>query len=92
MDQLKTKLVSWLEEHLQLKKFRPPANIRFIIRPEFIKEGDPVNSEEFKLMTILCDYSEVTDIYENSSMLEFEITKHLMNLRKKNAIKIIAKD
>lgn len=71
------------------KSLRPPDNINLILKPSFIIEGENVSEREYELMSTISDYSKVKDIYENSSLLEHEITTSLVGLRKKGALKVI---
>jgi hypothetical protein len=40
-------------------------------------------------MCTISDYSDVSEIYKNSKLLDFEITNALVNLRKKDALKVV---
>ena len=37
-------------------------------------------------MKVICDFSKVSEIYKNCSMLDFDVTKSLISLRKRHNI------
>lgn len=76
--------------HREAKSLRPPMNLKLILDGDFVSRGDEVSSDEFKVMSILTEYSRVSDIYNNCNLLDFEITKALVSLRKKGAVKVIS--
>ncbi len=89
------KLKDLVAESKTLKKDldnqRPPDNIKLMIRPEVFDSEEEFSPLEFKLLCTLSDYTLVKDIYRQNDMLEHEITKCLISLRKKNAVKVVEK-
>ena len=87
---LKSKINKILEDYKFAAKNAPPSNIKLMVNPSFIKEGEAVTSNEYDVMMVLSDYNRVGDLYKNCHLMEFEITNALVSLRKKNAIKVLA--
>lgn len=87
--ELKKKTEDVYQSHQEATKLRPPENLRIVINPDFIKSGDKPNSIEFKVLKVLTEFSKVGDIYKNCDLFDFEITNSLVNLRKKNALKVL---
>ena len=73
----------------EMKSQRPPDNIKLMVKPEIFESEEEFTPSEFKLLCTLSDYTLVKDIYRQSDMLEHEITKNLINLRKKSAVKVV---
>lgn len=71
------------------KKYRPPAHIKLVVDPEFIAKGQPVSYVEFDLLSTISDYSRVSDIFNESELLEYQISNALVSLRQKGALKVI---
>jgi hypothetical protein len=86
-------LIKKIEENLrQLEKTdsnRPPDNLKLLIDPAFVIDGAGVSPDEYSLLCTISDYNLVHDIYEHSDMFDHEITETLVNLRKKQALKVI---
>jgi hypothetical protein len=76
--------------HREAKTLKPPMNLKLILDGDFVSRGSDVTSEEFKVMSVLTEYSRVSDIYNNCNLLDFEVTKALVSLRKKGAVKVIS--
>jgi hypothetical protein len=76
------------EEHNDSKRLRPPGELRVLIDPEFIETGDKPDSLEFNILKTMSTFNKVADIYQNCDLFDFEITKGLVSLRKKGAIKV----
>ncbi len=77
------------QEHLEAKKLRPPNELRLMINPSYINDGEKPDSTEFAILKTLVEYSKVEDVYKHTDLFEFEITKGLVGLRKKSAIKVV---
>ncbi len=73
------------------KKFRPPGDIRLVIDPDFVAKGQEVNYVEFELLSTISDFSRVSDIFNESKLLEYQISNALVSLRQKGAIKVVGK-
>lgn len=86
---LKRKIAQVIENFRASKENKPPNNLKILIRPEFIGLGEEVSGEEYDLLQTIADYNRVSDIYKNSSLLDYEITNCLVSLRKKNALTVI---
>ena len=74
----------------ETEKLKPPEHIKLAIIPDFIWEGGPLEWEEFEVLCIVSNYSLVSEIYDQGSLFDFEITQGLVSLRKKNALKVLA--
>ena len=68
---------------------KPPEHLKLLIKSEFVKSGGEVTPMEYKLLSTISDYNLVKDIYEHSELFEFEITELLVNLRQKDALKVV---
>ena len=86
---LSNKLDKVLQRYKSAQRNRPPGHIKLMVNPGFISQGEPVSSNEYDLLLTISDYSKVSDIYENSPLIAFEITDALVSLRKKNAIRVL---
>lgn len=86
---LAKKISDTLLKMTEARDKRPPNNLKLFIRPEFVKNGGDITADEFKILQLVSDYNLVKDIYENSDLFEFEITNILVNLRKKEALKVV---
>ncbi|MBL7664118.1 MAG: hypothetical protein JNM93_03210 [Bacteriovoracaceae bacterium] len=87
--QLKSKVAEALQRFRISKKGRPPEHIKLMLMPEFIHKGTEISSTEFDTMCVVSDFNLVRDIYENTNLLDFEVTDALVSLRQKGAIKVI---
>lgn len=72
------------------KKFRPPPTKRLLINPDFVCRGDKISSTEFDILCTISDFGKVSEIYKNSTLLDFEVTLGLVSLRKKGALKVVS--
>ena len=79
----------FLSEIEETRKLRPPGHIRLLVNYEFIVKGDEVDPLEFDVLKCISDQSKVDDIYRESDHFEYMVTKALVSLRKKGAIKVI---
>jgi hypothetical protein len=76
--------------HRESKDLKPPLNLKLILNGDFISRGEEVSSDEYKVMTVLTEYSRVSDIYNHCDLFDFEVTQALVSLRKKSAVKVIS--
>jgi uncharacterized small protein (DUF1192 family) len=87
---LKQKLSEMLKEYRESLKLRPPGHVRIILDAEFLDDSLPVSSSEFEVINTLVEWSKVDDVYQRCPLLDHEITRALVELRKKGALKIMA--
>jgi hypothetical protein len=71
------------------KKFKPPGHLRLIVNPDFIPRGEELSYSEFEILTVISDFNKVSDIYNESPLLEFQTINSLVSLRKKGALKVV---
>lgn len=71
------------------KRYRPPGHLRLVLDPDFIAKGQSVSYVEFELMGTISDFSRVSDIFNESKLLEYQINNALVSLRQKGALKVI---
>lgn len=71
------------------RKLKPPGHLRLTPHPDFLLEGAPVSGDEFDLLCTISEFSKVEVIYQESSLLEHEVTRLLISLRKKKALKVL---
>lgn len=76
------------ENFLASKKLKPPGHIKLLIKGDFMLHGSQVNSTEFQVLKVISDYSKVDDIYNESGLMEYEVTNALVSLRKKGALRV----
>ncbi len=86
---LKRKAIETIKKYEQSIDLRPSDTLQVMVKPEFIIEGVDVSPSEYSLLCTMSDYNLVKDIYINNEMLDYEITNALINLRKKDAIKVV---
>ncbi len=88
---LKRKISEVIEKYSASKQSRPPANLKILVKPDFIGDGEGVTGEEYELLCTLSDFNLVSDVYNNCELIDYEITNALVSLRKKNALTVVAK-
>ncbi len=84
--------IEWLEFKRQYdnsKKFIPPKDLRLLVKDSFIESGDPVTLNEFKVLTLITQTSDVVELYSKASLHEYEVTAALVSLRKKGALTVL---
>lgn len=86
---LKRKIAEVVEQFRASKANKPPENLKILIRSDFIDTGEEVNGLEFDLLNTITEFNRVKDIYQNSNLLDFEVTNSLVSLRKKNALTVV---
>jgi hypothetical protein len=87
-EEIKKEAQSFFQEYIAAKKLRPAAHLKLVIDPEVIVSKEEITPEEFDLLTTLSEWCKVSDIYKYSKLMDFEITRTLVSLRKKRAIKV----
>lgn len=90
--ELKERMADALKQYQDSLKLRPPENVKIIIDPEFIEDSLPVTAAEFEVLCALTEWHSPYDIYQHCPLLDHEITMALVGLRKKSALKIVAKN
>jgi len=78
------------QAYISSKKFRPPAHLRLLIDPDFIPRGPNISFWEYEVLTVISDFNKVSDIFEESPLLEYQTCNSLVSLRKKGAIRVLA--
>jgi hypothetical protein len=87
-ENLKLEAEAIFQKYIDAKKLRPPGNLKLIIDPEIVVNNDRLSKEEFQVLLTISDWSKVSDIYINCTLLEYEVTDALVSLRRKKAIKV----
>ncbi len=87
-DILKEEVRIKFQKFLELKPHRPPNDVKFVINESYLSADDEISNDEFKLLSCLTEYQTVENIYENTEMLNYEVTENLIKLKKKGAIKV----
>jgi hypothetical protein len=88
LDELKSEASKKFQEYIAAKKLRPPDNVKLVIDPEIIVDANQVSPEEYDVLSLLTEWSKVSDVYKYSNLLEYEITNALVSLRRKKAIRV----
>jgi hypothetical protein len=86
---MRNKMADVIQQFKETVKFRPPDNVKILIEPKFIEGDGPITPEEFSVLETLTEWNSPIDIYQHCQLLDHEITRALVNLRKKNALKIV---
>ncbi len=89
VEQFKKMLAKQYSEYQQLKKLRPPADIKLLPRVDFLESTTNISPEEFDLLSVISEYSLVKDIYFYSPFSPMLTTKLLVSLRKVGAIAVL---
>ena len=76
----------YFEEYDKLSRLKPSENLQFKINTEAINIFTSFNHQEFSVLKSIIRDKAVPKIYENSPLLDFDVTKSLISLRKKGAI------
>ena len=87
---LKARTQEVIEKYLASVKFRPPQDLKMLVKAEFLSTDYEVTPEEFEVLSTLSDWNLVKDIYQNCNLVDYEITLALVGLRKKGALKVIS--
>jgi len=90
-DDLYKKLQTRFEQYKKFKKFRPPKELKLFLKADFVEDihGYSVGPEEFDTLLTVIDYPLVEEIYKHSSLYEYQITRSLVSLRNKKALKVV---
>lgn len=88
LDELKREASAKFQEYIASKKLRPPESLKLVIDPEIIVSSNQVSPEEYDVLSVLTEWSKVSDVYKYSNLLEYEITNALVSLRRKKAIRV----
>ncbi len=89
-DDLYKKLQTRFEQYKKFKKFRPPKELKLYLKGEFMNDihGYSIGPEEFDTLLTLVEHPLVEDIYRKSPLYEYQITRALVSLRNKKALKV----
>jgi hypothetical protein len=87
-EDIKKEVQVHFQEYLNAKKLKPSPHLRLVIDPEVIVSKDEITPEEFDLLSTLTEWCKVSDVYKYSKLMDFEVTRALVSLRKKRAIKV----
>jgi len=88
-NEFKTQAEDEYKNYKDSQRLRPPDDLKLLINADFLLEGENISLSEFDILSLISDYNKVSDIYENSSFSDGDITSMLVSLRKKNALKVI---
>lgn len=86
---VKKKVSDFYQRYEKSAKLRPPSGIKLLLKGEFLQKNEAVDSNEFRLLCTISEYCLVQEIYQNCSLLDFEITEALVSLRKKGAFSVL---
>lgn len=87
---LKARALEAIQQYMQYSAQRPPGHLRLMVRSDFISaKTDPVTDSEFQVLCSITEWGKVEDLYRNCPLQDYEITKALVQLRKKEAIKTL---
>jgi hypothetical protein len=76
----------YFEQHDLLRKLRPSKNLVLSLNCKKLDIYTPLSFAEFDAMKLILLNGSVGEVYNNSKMLEFDVTKSLISLRKKGII------
>lgn len=76
----------YLEQYELLNRLKPSENLNFAINSEKLDIYTPLSHDEFDTMKLILKKGLSKDIYNSSDLLEFDVTKALISLRKKGII------
>ena len=76
----------YFEQYDLLKKLKPASNLIFKLNPVKLDIYTPINSLEFNVMKLITTTDNSGEIYKKSTLLEFDVTKSLISLRRKGII------
>lgn len=88
---VKQKSLAAVERFLTVAAQKPPAEVRLLVRADFLESQTPVTNAEFQVLCSLTEWSQVDELYQNCSLLPHEITESLVGLRKKKALKVLGR-
>lgn len=87
-EDIKKEAQTFFQEYVNAKKLKPALHLKLVIDPEIIVSKDDITPEEFDLLMTLSEWCKVSDVYKYSKLMDFEVTRALVSLRKKRAIKV----
>ena len=79
-----------LINHKYYEHFSVPAGIKLKVNPGFIQRGSSLTHSEYAVLLGLAKTG-YENLFRDLNMLDYEITKNLISLRKKGALKTVAK-
>jgi len=89
VEELKRRAREVYENYLNSRKLKPPGHLKLVLNADFIIEGATVEPDEFDVLSAISDYSRVQEIYDHCPLMEYEITRALVSLRRKGGLKVI---
>ncbi len=85
---LKAESQTYFQTYIDSKKLKPPMDLQLIVNPEIVVNQENLTPEEFDTLSLLTEWSKVSDVYSQTKLLEFELTNSLVSLRRKKAIRV----
>ena len=76
----------YFEQYELLRKLRPSNGLVLSLNSKKLDIYTPLSFAEFDAMKLILSNGSVGEVYNNSKMLEFDVTKSLISLRKKGII------
>ena len=86
--EFRKKVESRFKQYMEFKKYRPPDNLILAVNSNFLDDvhGYSIGPEEFDVLCLIIDYPRVSDIFLKSTLYDYQITRALVSLRRKNAL------
>ena len=81
----------FLRETSACKVLKPGEGVKLMVSPSAVVSDLKLGTNEFKVLSLISDFSLVREIYQNTELFDFEVTNALVSLRKKGAIKVLGK-
>lgn len=78
-------------QYNEFKHLRPPGHLKLKIRPNFVEDlnGFSVGPEEFDIVCDIINFKNIDELYKKSALYDYQITRALVSLRKKNALLVV---
>ena len=71
------------------EKLRPPGDLKLLVRHDFLSSAVNISPVESQLLKTILNHQRVCDIYQYVGMDESLVTRLLIGLRKKGALKVV---
>ncbi|MBT5096076.1 MAG: hypothetical protein HOM21_17615 [Halobacteriovoraceae bacterium] len=88
-EKFKSNVKTLYGEYREVGRLKPPDSVKLLIQESFIRQGSDITAKEFRILCTLTEFNRVGDVYQNSDLMSFEVTRALVSLRKKAALKVI---
>lgn len=82
----------YFEEYDKLSRLKPSEKLQFRLNTKALTVFSGLNHQEFTVVKSIIRDKTVSKIYENTPLLDFDVTKSLVSLRKKGIILVYAID